>query len=450
VNDSGWRRRYEAALERATERAEIVQREERRIACAFTANVDRVATLDRVLLDRLFADRVFPADAPRVRRAETVDALLLGIAQCIAAGDGIDLPLPEALQDWLLARMGDRARMQVGGTGAQAAATLATLGFPVLLHLTGRSPQQIAVLPHRERIALGSPDGLIPLAAAADPDDATMWHPVLEFPAGLPAPLAGHAVAPAANRVLLHYDPVNADFRIDPGFDAALTDPALRIDALLISGFSQLAGRAALERVLWDTAVAVQIWRAARDDLVVHLELGAMPDAGAMLRILEVLQPVVTSVGLNVDELDQLLGALGETMAAPGPALVAQVRHLAARYPVPRFSLHTREFCLTVTDGDPERERDALLFGALVAATRARTGAFPAFADLAATLAEAPGMAWSSRPATATRGPWLRSGWATASPAACWRRPGGRPAAGSSRLTGRLHGDTACRRSLRT
>lgn len=386
MNESAWRRRYEAALWRAMERAEIAQREGRRIACAFTSNVDRVATLDDALLDRLYEGRLFPADAPRVREAETVDALLLGIAQCIAAGDGIDLPIPEAVQTWLLDRMD--GRLQIGGTGAQAAATLATLGFPALLHLTGRSPRQIAVLPHREWIALGSPDGLVPLAAAADPEDETMWHPVLEFAAGLPAPLRGRPPAPTANRVLIHYDPVNADFGIDPGFDAAMTDPAIEIGGLLISGFSQLAGRATLERVLWDTAVAVQIWRAARDDLVVHLELGAMPDAGAMLRVLEVLQPAVTSVGFNIDECGQLLGARGEDQAAPGPDLVAQLRGLAARFPIPRVSLHTRAFCITVTAGDPERERDALLVGSLVAGTRARTGEFPAFADLEATLAQ--------------------------------------------------------------
>jgi ADP-dependent phosphofructokinase/glucokinase len=73
-------------------------------------------------------------------------------------------------------------------------------------------------------------------------------------------------------------------------------------------------------------------------------------------------------------------------MAAPGPGLVAQMRALAARYPTPRFSVHTREFCLTLTEEDPAREMKALLFGSLVAATRSRIGAFPAFADQEATL----------------------------------------------------------------
>ena len=49
-----------------------------------------------------------------------------------------------SVQEWLLERM--LGRLQIGGTGVQAASTLTTLGFPTLVHLTGRSPEQIAAL----------------------------------------------------------------------------------------------------------------------------------------------------------------------------------------------------------------------------------------------------------------------------------------------------------------
>ena len=69
--------------------------------------------------------------------------------------------------------------------------------------------------------------------------------------------------------------------------------------------------------------------------------------------------------------------------------LIAQFRWLAARYPVPRWSLHTREFCISLVDGDAATERDALLFGSLVAATRSRIGDFPQLSDLQTTLERA-------------------------------------------------------------
>lgn len=380
-----WRRRYRESLARAAARATTAHDDNRLIACGFTSNVDRVATLDEALLAKLYGGRLVDGAGPRVANLDGIDDLLVAVAQCLAAGDGTDLIIRDpAVQDWLLGRM--NGRQQVGGTGAQAASTLATLGFPVLLHLTGRSPEQIAALAHRARIVLGSPDGLQPVDMAIDAAERPMWHPVLEFPAGLPAPLPGAPRSPAANRILFGYDPVNANLQLDPGYCAALADPTLAVDALLVSGLSQLQDAAARRRVLADVAELVPRWRALRPHLFAHLELGAMPDFRAVAQIVEKLHAVVGSVGLNIDELRELLAVHGVTMAAPGPELVAQLRWLRERYPTPRLSVHTRELCLTLTDGDPAQERDALLFASLVAATRARIATFPEMDDLAETL----------------------------------------------------------------
>jgi ADP-dependent phosphofructokinase/glucokinase len=385
VIEQAWRQRFRVLPERAKLRAEAARQSDVRIACGFTANLDRVATFDQAMADRLFAGRQLDGATPRVNRADSVDDLLAGVAHCVSSGAGCDLPVRDtAVQDWLLERIS--GRVQIGGTGAQASATLARLGFPVLIHLTSRSPQQIAALPARELMVVGSGDGLAPLDAASDPTDSTMWHVVLEFVEGLRVPFPNAPAAPAANRVIVSYDPVNSAFTIDRGFDDALRDPDHEVGALLISGFSQVTEREMLERVLRDAAVAVRIWRAARPRMPVHLELGAMPEPISVARVLETLHPVVTSIGLNIDELRDLLNALGLTMAKPGSGLIAQFRWLAARYPVPRWSLHTREFCVSQVDDDATKERDALLFGSLVAATRSRIGDFPRLSDLQTTL----------------------------------------------------------------
>ena len=383
----GWLAQFAQALARGAERAERFAREERLIACGFTSNVDRLAQLDDALLERLFEGTVVPNGLPRVSLVKSVDDLRTGIAQTIAAGDGTDLVIrDEQITAWLLERM--NGRKQIGGTGVQAASTLATLGFPVLVHLTGRSPEQIAALAGREKIVVGTPDGLAPVEDASNPDDPTMWHPALEFAAGMRAPMAGRPVAPASNRVLVGYDPVNADFQIDPGFSAILNDPAVDIGALLVSGFSQLHEAGPRDRVLRDAAEALRQWRAARPGLFIHLELGAMPDFAMVAAVVAALHPYVTSLGMNIDELREFLAVHGVTMDAPGPGLVAQMRHLQQRYPTPRLSIHTREFCLTLTDGNADQERDALLFASVTAATRSRIAAFPHLDDLATTLAD--------------------------------------------------------------
>jgi ADP-dependent phosphofructokinase/glucokinase len=385
MTGAGWQQHYRSALERAICRAELATEKRDLIACGFTSNLDRVVTFDQLAAERMFAGQTVEPPAERVTRANSIDDLLAGIAQCVAEGSGCDLPIRDpAVHEWLIERV--EGRVQIGGTGAQAAATLATLGFPVLLHATGRSPEQIAGLPRRERIVGAGSQGLVPIEAMRDAGERTMWHVALEFDQGLRLPLPGAPAAPAGNRVIISYDPVNADFTIDPAFSAALADASVCVSSLLISGFSQVIEPANLARVLGEAATALRTWRAARPDLLIHLELGAMPESRSLVDTLEALSPVISSAGCNIDEMRQILAAFGITRAEPGPDLVDQLRWLARRFDLPRLSLHTRDYCLTVTEGDIERERDALLFGSLVAGTRCRTGTFSEFADLVDTL----------------------------------------------------------------
>src|SRR5262245_17256621 len=328
---SVWGDRYRTALECAMCCAEQATRSQHLIACGFTINLDRVVTFDRIAAERLFAGQVVGPMAEPVTRADSVADLLAGVAHCVAEGSGCDLPIRDlAVQEWLLDRVD--GRIQIGGTGAQAAVTLATLGFPVLLHATGRSAKQIAGLPKRESIMVAGPRGLVPIEAARVPTDQTMWHVALEFDQGLRLPLPGAPAAPAGNRVIISYDPVNADFTIDPNFSAALTRPDCNVASLLISGFSQVTEPAKLERVLSDAAAALCTWRAARPDLLIHLELGAMPEARALIDTLEALSPVIGSAGCNIDELRQILTGFDMTMAEPGPELVGQLRWLSRRF----------------------------------------------------------------------------------------------------------------------
>jgi ADP-dependent phosphofructokinase/glucokinase len=384
-----WRDRYEVALERAAAAAVTASAGARAIACGFTGNVDRVAPLDASLLDALLAGRGIAAGDARVVRARTVDELLAGIVQCVRAGSGIDLPVSDAaVQQWLL----DRApgRSQVGGTGAQAAVTLDRLGFPAILHLTGRSPEQIAALGAGPRMLIATERGPVPASAAVRPGDPVMWHVALEFPAGIAIPAtAGGGVAPASDRVIVSHDPVNGDFRIDPVFAETVASAGAAVPAALISGFSQVVDPAALERVLADAAGVLRGWRLGNPALLVHLELGAMPQPDMLPMVLDALAPFVSSVGLNEDELRDVADPEHRAGAFGWPERLAALVEIGERWPAARFGLHTREGCLALTPGDPETERDALLFGSLVAATRAARGGFPSFQECRDTLREA-------------------------------------------------------------
>jgi ADP-dependent phosphofructokinase/glucokinase len=220
-----------------------------------------------------------------------------------------------------------------------------------------------------------------------------MEHVVFEYPAGLTVALPGRTiVAPRANRVITAYDPVNARLPLDDAYVRAVADPANRVDAVIVSGYNQTADAAICAAKIEETIGVIGGWRRARPRLLVHLELGATPDRDWLAAVFAGLAPHVDSVGLNAEELAALVDPGGANGARGPLEALAGMRGLRDRVGVPRLNVHTQDYCLTLTAGDPVREQRALLYGALVAGAHARTGAFPAPSDLRRTLAtSAPG-----------------------------------------------------------
>ncbi|MBA3644502.1 MAG: hypothetical protein H0W59_10600, partial [Chloroflexia bacterium] len=115
------------------------------------------------------------------------------------------------------------------------------------------------------------------------------------------------------------------------------------------------------------------------------LEPGAAPDPDLFVASLDHLVPHVDSLGLNAEELADVLEMWGQPRPDGIEAIVRAMELVGQRLNRSRLSLHSQDYCLTLTDGDPLVERRALLYGALVAATHARRGGFPAASDLRRT-----------------------------------------------------------------
>ncbi|HEU0115825.1 MAG TPA: ADP-dependent glucokinase/phosphofructokinase, partial [Thermomicrobiales bacterium] len=372
-----WRERHAAAL-RAAE-ARLAARAAapgppRRIACGFTNNVDRIVALDGDVLAALANDVGADVSGPVVTRIATPADCVAGLLQHVAAGAGSELPVDEAgTARWIAASFAGRT--EAAGTGARAANTLARLGFHALLHVTSLSCEQASLLDASGRLLIPTADGLRRPEEAARPEDPTMEHVVFEYPAGLTVALPERTVvAPRANRVITAYDPVNARLPLAAAYIGAVADPANGVDAVIISGYNQTANATICAAKIEETLAILRGWREARPHMLIHLELGATPDRDWLRAVFAGLAPHVDSVGLNVEELAAFLDHAVDSLApAAMLAGMAELRHAVL---LPRLNLHTQDYCLTLTAGDPAREQRALLYGSLVAGAHARTGAF--------------------------------------------------------------------------
>ena len=276
------------------------------------------------------------------------------VLERVRAGRGGEIytPWPEGPR-WAAALFGPPNTSQVGGTGPQAAWTLAVLGAPTVIALADRGAEQLAVL-HRH-IAVCTGDGHTTAVAdlAPAPTPAKPPHVICEFTSG--TEWSGGSVS-RSTRIILRFavDGIERDELF-----ARYAGPA---GAALFSGLNGLPADDTEGRA-WMRAV-VERWR-ARGVPLLHHELAEFVDP-AELRAASTALPA-TSVGMSLSELRTLAGS-----RRTDPVEVAA--RLAGRLGVRRLCVHSDAWSLAVHTGDPATERTALAAGNLLAAARAQAG----------------------------------------------------------------------------
>jgi ADP-dependent phosphofructokinase/glucokinase len=369
MSATGWQGRYAELAERLPD----VVRRARTVLCGLGVCIDAHVRLE----DVANALRDATAPAATALRARLIERAGRGV------GGEIRVDWPEG-PAWLGARL--RPSFGLGGTGAQAAQTLAVLGAPTLLALSDRSTAQIALFHPEVRVA--GRDGVVPASMVQSSGACSKPpHYIVEFTAGVPA---GDVVPPRSSRVIVCFD---ADpLERDPWFATASVELAATAGAAILSGFNELPNGALPEVLAWVRPLA-DAWRAAGVPWI-HLELGDFPYPAGMQEVLLGLAGSATALGLSQSELLQLVPEDG--------SMPDRVLSLAERCALDRVAVHADRFVLTLTRGDPELELEALMTGSLVAATRAWQGriAVPERCPQGAEFSRPP------EPAIARRGDW--------------------------------------------
>ncbi|NPV52996.1 MAG: hypothetical protein HPY71_05685 [Firmicutes bacterium] len=274
------------------------------------------------------------------------------------------------MAEWLKVKFpGD---FKIGGTGAQAANALSSLGFQCALHAPNLSCGQAKHLNSRIRIPRGG-DLLAPLEACreSDPDEL---HFIIEYDPGLEVTVAGRTIRPVtSNRIILPYDRMLSSFEIDGDFIDYVLNHAPAISSLLVTGFNALrADEDWVDRVD-RVAEFVREFRSRNAGALIHLEEGDTRCGEGRRYMIEHLYRMVDSVGMNEDEFRDITGVQADRDPVRS---VETLMGLLEAYGLKRVNLHTRDFSLSATRLDPEKEQRAQLVASLLAANRARTGAF--------------------------------------------------------------------------
>jgi ADP-dependent phosphofructokinase/glucokinase len=317
----------------------------------FSACVDAVYTVDAHVLDTL--THVAGRDDTGLETA-VARTILERIAE--ARGGELFREWDEG-PAWAENLLGSPTRLQVGGTGPQAAWALATLGAPSVVALRDRSPDQLSVL--HPAIGICGPGGVT--AASESPAGTAATKPrhyILEFTAGT---RWSAGVVGRSTRIILRF--AHDGLERDEAFARLTPRLAPQSGAGLVSGMNGIRpGDERDEQWLIDLA---RQWRESGLPLI-HLELAEYPVDRQLADACKQYAGVASSIGMSLSELRALTGS-----SAHPAELALGVAQLAS---ADRVCIHADTWSVSVHRRDPAVEVMMLLTGNLMAACRAAHG----------------------------------------------------------------------------
>jgi ADP-dependent phosphofructokinase/glucokinase len=339
--------------------------------CGMSACIDARISLDR--MTALFASRD--------PQAKAFADMLLGRAEQGIGGE-VRVDWPDG-PHWLLAH--ETFDFALGGTGPQAAWTLATIGARALIALEDRSAHMLARVPGR--ILLVEDGRVVPRSQVRTHGVQRPDIYIIEYSKGVEV---RGIVPPRSSRIIVRFGDPGLEH--DDGFDGLSCGLAATAGTGLVSGFNCVP-RGQLDDEIRRVFTLTRCWRAAGLQHV-HLELAGYDAPELRDRVLAAAGGAVTSLGMSHSEFKALTG--------DGMDLCSDMIALGERMGIDRVCVHADEWAASVTLGDPAVEERALMTGCLLASSRAAAGA------PVAPQGSPPGAAFQEPPAasSAGRGQW--------------------------------------------
>lgn len=331
---------------------------------------------------RISGHEISPLFAPTAPKQAKAFGQLLKSRAANGIGGEVRIDWPEG-PSWLARNV--PISYALGGTGPQAAWSLAAIGAPALVALEDRSAHMLQQF---------HPDILIADNGRAIRAREIMARGkrrpeifIIEYTTGRPV---GDITPRRSSRIIVRFHDPGLEH--DAQFEALSVALASTAGGGLISGFNSIPYDRIDSEVEPVTRMTAK-WRAAGVGAV-HLELAGYDTPRQRDRVIERTHGAITSIGMSHSEFAALV---------PEDSDLAQdMCDLGERLGLDRVCVHADHWAATATRGDAEEERHALMMGCLLASTRAANGspAYPREIDGRATFGEPP------LPLMSERGPW--------------------------------------------
>ncbi len=363
---------------------------------AFNANIDAVIKVSGKKMEELITKFDFNQKllaSEEARNINKIEDVFRGFLVCFKGGIAEEWLIHDVETfNWLNKHLG-YDKMQMGGQGGIVANVMGVCKVnPVYVHGASIPKEQASLFLDLPNLQSVGDDGTLKKANGISREkDIPLIHWIIEFDKGDQITINGETfVCPKSNRFIATYDPLNFQLHIDDVFANTMSNPQIKNEYIILSGYQMLTekfadGGLGIDRI--DASMAlIKKWKDNNPKAILHFEIASTQDKVIRKYLLDNLAPISESIGFNERELIDLLEVMGEKELAQAceketnsTNLFKGMMKVFKHSGCPRLQLHMFGLYITLQKSGyqitPEQNRNGMQLAAVIAAGKAGTGA---------------------------------------------------------------------------
>ncbi len=265
----------------------------------------------------------------------------------------------------------------IGGTAAQSAMAIGTLGYPVILHQTDSSVELVRQLQQANLYLVDN--GEIIHCTKHSGTTSPMPHYIIQLQKGSHLYANGRDILiPESNRLIFNFDSINPVLKLNSDYLNFIEHNAHRFCSHIISGFNVISDDSVLEQRIGMIIDHLKKTRLANPEIIFYFEDAFYYSMQKKVELYHKLIPYVDILSLNEEELVQLAELSSFSIEADSPLnIVRAVEHLVSCFgPRMGIVLHTKNYSMYLGRKTKADMQKGLAAGNLVAAAKALTGQY--------------------------------------------------------------------------
>lgn len=379
--------RYQEYLQLIPDKIRRCEETDRRAVLAYASNLDVLVRWNCESFNRFLAE--YLKEEPSFQEGDEIAseedlARILSYFVIHGLGGEVDITSRKVID--VLTEYFD-VEYGLGGTCAQGAAALGSMGIPVLVHITDCSKDVIRQM-SGIRIEAVKHGRAVPVETCVSGKEA-LCHFIVQFTKDDVIRVFGKEYkVRLSNRLIMGYDTVHKILPVEEEFLAYCEKNAKDICSYDISGFNAVTDRKIMQERLERLAVHYRSVKEKNPDCRIYFESAHFINNEIREYTYQTLAEVIDIMGMNEEELVDLTRTRGYAVDKDSlDSILKGLEELIKVYPVHGFVVHSKDYALYFGKDMPGTDiEQGLTLGNLVSGTRARTGRYGSVSDCRETL----------------------------------------------------------------